>query len=235
MAGLSFLFGCLRLGYDVQHRAYDGGVAVGMDAAVSDAGNWQDAAHFDAGQSSAMSPDASTLVADAGAFDAGKQQDSAVPGDAGGAAASHDAGAPRDAAASASDSGLADSGLADSGSADAAVSGTGVCAVTVTTNTYDGKPHYHGRLVLKNVGDTTWTLPTISFDLPSTANICNDADVLPGAGWTLQSSAGHCEYTRVTPALSIGPEATLSFEYSSDYRSTLAEPAVIQLSVLNCK
>jgi hypothetical protein len=120
------------------------------------------------------------------------------------------------------------------GSADAAASGTGSCAVIVTMNTYLGSPRYHGWLALQNAGATVWTTPTIRFDLPSSVYVCNDADILPGPGWTLQSSGGHCTYAKTSPSLSIAPGATLDFEYSSNNPTSPVAPAAANLSVSGC-
>jgi outer membrane receptor protein involved in Fe transport len=70
--------------------------------------------------------------------------------------------------------------------------------------------------------------------LPSDAYVCNDSNMLPGDGWALQSSGGHCTYTKTSPSLSIAPGATLSFEYSANYSQSLAAPAAANVSVSGC-
>jgi len=123
----------------------------------------------------------------------------------------------------------------DSGSPDAGPTSLGSCSFSITTNAYVGNPHYHGTLDLKNTGATAWTLPTIDFHLPSSAYMCNDAQALPGAGWTLTISGNHCTYTRTAPPLAIAPGATLSFEYSSnDPMSAASGSAAANVSVSGC-
>lgn len=228
LAGLTLLFGCVRVGYDVTYKAHDSGVDAGhsdMDSAVT----VRDASQRDA--SDRPSVDAAISPRDAAQVDASTPHDA---GSAHDASAARDAGAQRDAAVGGDASSASDAGQADAGAQDAAVSSKVPCSIAITDNRYVGKKHYHGYLTLQNTGTSTWTQATISFDLPSTMKICNDVDVLPGAGWTLQSSAGHCEYTKSPPTLSIAPGASLKFEYSSDYPDDIAAPAAANVSVVGC-
>lgn len=166
---------------------------------------------------------------DAAVIDAGRQIDASVRDASTTADASHPT-----AGSGASDAAMAeDDGTAMPPPTDAAVSGTSACPAALTTNMYVGNPHYHGTLLLQNTGTSTWTTPTISFDLPSTAYICNDASKLPGNGWSLQSSAGHCAYTKTSPSLSIAPGASFTFEYSTNDEQS-ESPAVIHLIVSGC-
>lgn len=155
---------------------------------------------------------------DAGTASAGASNPTAGSG-ASDAAMAEDDGVPNDAAMPLS--------------MDAAVSGMGLCPAELTTNMYLGNPHYHGTLVLQNTGTSTWTTPTISFDLPSTTYVCNDANKLPGSGWSLLSSAGHCAFTKTSPGLSVAPGASLTFEYSTNDELP-ASPAVTDLTVTGC-
>ncbi|HET8933863.1 MAG TPA: hypothetical protein VFN67_10500 [Polyangiales bacterium] len=234
IVGLTLMFGCVRIGYDAPLKARDAGETSNMDASLIDAGKRFDASQLDASDQPAI--DAATMDAST-PRDAGPASDASTTDDASSArdaSTTDDAGAARDAAASGDASASSDAAQADAGSTDAAASSNGPCSFTSTGNRYEGKKHFHGFLTLRNTGDSTWTLPIISFDLPSTANICNDEDVLPGAGWTLQSSAGHCEYTKTSPTLSIAPGASLSFEYSSNYPNNIADPAVANVNVAGC-
>jgi hypothetical protein len=131
------------------------------------------------------------------------------------------------------DSGLTDSGLTDSGLADAGATSK-PCAATASTNTYQGSPHYHGTLVLLNTGSATWTTPTIGFDLPWSTYVCNDAKTLPGTGWTLVATGNHCEYTKLSPGLSVAPGGTLTFNYSSNSPTTISLSAALNVSVSGC-
>jgi hypothetical protein len=213
LLALALLLGCGRLGFTLrpapaaQPRDDAGGMDGGLDAAVEDAGSRPDASSMDASM-----PDATQHAA----------PDAAVTRDA---SDSSDAGTepPMD-----------DAGPADAGPADAGSTRIDLCSVRVTMNTYIGDPHYHGTFVLQNASTTTWTLPTIEFDLPSSAYVCNDTGALPGPGWTLQSSAGHCTYTKTKPSLSLAPGAMLTFEYSSDNQSSVPEPAAINLRIYGC-
>jgi hypothetical protein len=192
MFALTFLVGCVRFGYDAQHLPSDqppdaqpneagpaltpdaSTIDAGMDAAViADPGSQMDASVHDASMPVVMAQDASTHVVDAGT---GAAMDASMP---------QDTGVPEDSAIPVS---------LDSGSmpVDAATSSSGPCTFQVTSNQYVGNGHYHGTLLIKNTGTTTWTKPTVEFDLPgSSSNYCNDEDVLPGPGWALQSINAH--------------------------------------------
>jgi hypothetical protein len=236
VGALAFMVGCMRFGYNEQPAApdltpaaarSDAGSPRRMDAAVLGAGRQQqDASGPDAHVPVASKADAAPRDAQAGTMDSGAQ-------------ASSDAAMPAPTDSGAMDSGRTDSGATDSGTmttgpTDSGAIGGGPCAFTVTTNQYIGDPHFHGTLVLQNTGTTTWTMPSIGFDLPSLGYLCNDNNMLPGAGWALQSAAGHCAYTKTAPLLNIAPTAKLTFEYSSNYSKTSSANAVTNISVSGC-
>jgi hypothetical protein len=159
--------------------------------------------------------------------------------DAGGAGLTDADGGAQNPQDAATDSGAAGTaamqGSPDAGAMDAGASLPTPCLFNVTMNTYTGSPHYHGFLALDNAGSATWTLITIEFDLRSNMYVCNDQTALPGAGWTLQSSGGHCVYIKTAPGLSLAPGATLTFEYSTDDPTTAIGPAVANISVSGCR
>lgn len=213
LVALTFMLGCQRFGYDAVYPTPDAGHSDAgpsheLDSAVADASMRQDASALDGSAPDASAPDAMKP----------EETDASDP-------ATDDAGASDDGGTQ---------GSMDGGPSDAGSSGTGPCAITVVKNTYLGTPNFHGWLSLKNAGTTTWTTPQIRFDLPSSAYVCNDVDILPGAGWDLQSSSGHCEYTKTPPNLSIAPGETLDFEYSTNNSNAVAAPAAANVSVLGC-
>jgi hypothetical protein len=237
LVALTFMLGCLRVGYDARPvpidpthdaRHNDRGTARGVDAALADGGMQQNASSVDASAPSDSSADAANDADSAPGLDATTPQDTGVADD-GAVPAAMDSGS--------SDGAMPapmDSGSSDGGPTDAAASGANPCEFTATTNAYVGSPHYHGTLALQNAGAVTWTMPTIDFDLPSSTRVCNDVSKLPGKGWTLRSSGRHCTYTTTSPSVSIAPGATLNFEYSSNDPSSWSAPAALNIGVSGC-